>query len=428
MPGPHRDPIVNPANPSPNSSADPGEAVGREVDLDITGVAHGGIFVARYEGKVVFVPDTLPGEVVRARITEEKRSFLRAEVVEVLEPSPNRQPHIWPEAELGRPDTERPGGADFGHIALDTQRDLKATVIADALGRVGKLDIFPEVRVEAIGTGAVRDRGIGWRTRVGLHVDQTGRTGPMAARTNSVVPVRTLPLAHPDLANLGIHTRLHSGATHVDLVLADEGTRVLVDGQPDAVVTRTAAGIPFSVLASGFWQVHVDAADVLADAVDSAARAGEWDPAAENLDLYGGVGLFAAVLARSGARVTSVEADTQATELAAGNLAAWPAASATEASTLWFLRKARADHRDFTAATVVLDPPRSGAGNAVVSELLGLRPARIVYVACDPVAFARDAGSLTRAGYALASLRGFDLYPNSHHVETVAVFERGAAR
>ncbi len=425
---PHRRPRTS-ASDSPSTegvSAPKGEE-GSEVELEVTGVAHGGVFVGRTQGRVVFVPDTMPGEVVRARITQDKGSFMRGLVTEVVEPSASRQDHVWPEAQLGRPETARPGGADFGHIQLSEQRQLKGSVISDALHRVGKIVEFPAFEVEPVGRGAVRDRGIGWRTRVGLHVDAGGVTGPMAARSNTVVSVHDLPLAHPDLAALGAHRAVHPGAQRVDLVLSDEGARVLVDGQPEAVTTRTAAGIEFSVLASGFWQVHVDAADTLAAAVESAVLGSAWEPQADNLDLYGGVGLLAAPLARSGARIVTVESDSQASELAARNLASWPAATAAVASTLWYLRNARRSERSLDAATVVLDPPRAGAGNAVMDELIALNPARIVYVACDPVTFARDAGALVRAGYAFASLRAFDLYPNSHHVETLAVFERDSA-
>lgn len=399
--------------------------IGTRVPLTITGVAHGGVFVGRHEGRVVFVPDTLPGETVVATITEDRGSFLRAVVSEVIESSPERRQHIWPQAALGVPPEQRPGGADFGHIRLDAQRALKRRVLVEALERIGRIEPPAPLVVEPVGSGAVREDGVGWRTRVGLHVDPDGVTGPMAARSRAVVPVTDLPLAHPELVALGEHSRRHPGARRVDLVLADEGPVVLVDGAPERVVTRSAAGMEFLVQASGFWQVHVDAAETLAGVVvDLATQADEWDPEAGNLDLYGGVGLFAGAIAAAGGRITTVEADTQAAELAVRNLAGFPDAAAVPGDALWHLRHARRDRRDLVAATVVLDPPRSGAGGAVVDEILGLAPAQIVYVACDPVSFARDAGALVRGGYRLTELRAFDLYPNSHHVETAALLRR----
>src|SRR5690349_6455973 len=111
-----------------------GEMRGREVELDVTNIAHGGISVARLEGRVVFVADAIPGERVLARITEDdKPRFWRADAVRVLEPSPHRRPHVWPEASIDRDPESRPGGADFGHIELAHQRELKRQVLTDAL-------------------------------------------------------------------------------------------------------------------------------------------------------------------------------------------------------------------------------------------------------------------------------------------------------
>ncbi|HEY8281996.1 MAG TPA: TRAM domain-containing protein, partial [Leifsonia sp.] len=149
-----------------------------EVDLDITNVAHGGVFVARHEGRVVFVPDTLPGERIRARITDRKHDrFWRAETLEVLDAAPERQPHIWDAASVDLDPGERAGGAEFGHIRLDHQRELKRRVLTDALSRMAELD--SDVVVEPV-AGETRD-GTGWRTRVRLQVDAAGAVGPFAS-------------------------------------------------------------------------------------------------------------------------------------------------------------------------------------------------------------------------------------------------------
>ena len=189
--------------------------VGHEIELDITGVAHG-VFVGRHEGRVVFVPDTLPGERVRVRLTDTKKSsFWRGEVVEVLDASPDRRPHVWPQADLSRPAELRPGGADFGHIALERQRALKLDVLRDALGRIGRLELPTTIEaahpVRATdGTVLAEESadGTGWRTRVSLHVDEEGRVGPYAARSHTVVPVTELPLATDALS---VATMLQQG-------------------------------------------------------------------------------------------------------------------------------------------------------------------------------------------------------------------------
>ncbi|PPG44922.1 23S rRNA methyltransferase [Rathayibacter sp. AY2B5] len=405
------------------------------MELDISNVAHGGVFVARHEGRVVFVPDVLPGERVRARISEVRHdSFWRAEALEVLEASEHRVEHVWPEAALDRRPEERVGGAELGHADLAYQRELKRLVLVDSFSRFARREI--EVEVAPIG-GDDASGGLGWRTRNRLHVDDDGRVGPYAARSHHVVTVESLPLATADsslAAPLG--ERLAPGSV-VDLVDAagSEGAAVLVHDPSDkrarrdrTVVSEFVADRTFRVDRTGFWQVHRGAAAALFEAVQAAVDADAADPSAANHDLYGGVGLLAAALADrlgAGVRVTSVESDSRATEHALENLADQVGARAVTARVDRYLRDvvAQADTRErarWRAATVVLDPPRSGAGRAVTDALAELRPAQLVYVACDPVALARDVGALTGAGYELERLESFDLFPHTSHVEAVA--------
>ncbi|PPG78504.1 23S rRNA methyltransferase [Rathayibacter sp. AY1E5] len=405
------------------------------MELDISNVAHGGVFVARHEGRVVFVPDVLPGERVRARISEVRHdSFWRAEALEVLEASEHRVEHVWPEAALDRRPEERVGGAELGHADLAYQRELKRLVLVDSFSRFARREV--EVEVSPI-RGDDASGGLGWRTRNRLHVDDDGRVGPYAARSHHVVTVESLPLATGDsslAAPLG--ERLAPGSV-VDLVDAagSEGAAVLVHDPSDkrarrdrTVVSEFVADRTFRVDRTGFWQVHRGAAAALFEAVQAAVDADAADPSAANHDLYGGVGLLAAALADrlgAGVRVTSVESDSRATEHALENLADQVGARAVTARVDRYLRDvvAQADARErarWRAATVVLDPPRSGAGRAVTDALAELRPAQLVYVACDPVALARDVGALTGAGYELERLEGFDLFPHTSHVEAVA--------
>ncbi|PPI25700.1 23S rRNA methyltransferase [Rathayibacter sp. AY1B1] len=405
------------------------------MELDISNVAHGGVFVARHEGRVVFVPDVLPGERVRARISEVRHdSFWRAEALEVLDASEHRVKHVWPEAALDRRPEERVGGAELGHADLAYQRELKRLVLVDSFSRFARREV--EVEVSPIG-GDDASGGLGWRTRNRLHVDDDGRVGPYAARSHHVVTVESLPLATADsslAAPLG--ERLAPGSV-VDLVDAagSEGAAVLVHEPSDkrarrdrTVVSEFVADRTFRVDRTGFWQVHRGAAAALFEAVQAAVDADAADPSAANHDLYGGVGLLAAALADrlgAGVRVTSVESDSRATEHALENLADQVGARAVTARVDRYLRDvvAQADARErarWRAATVVLDPPRSGAGRAVTDALADLRPAQLVYVACDPVALARDVGALTGAGYELERLEGFDLFPHTSHVEAVA--------
>ncbi len=412
---------------------------GRELELDVTNIAHGGISVARHDGRVVFVSDAIPGEKVRARITEDsKKSFWRAETVSVIEASEHRQPHVWAEASVDRHPSLRPGGADFGHIELSHQRELKRQVLVDSMKRMGRIDLdtaivadtASRIEVEAI-PGNVD--GTGWRTRVRLHVDAEGRLGPYAARSHTVIPVTSLPLAVAEIGQIAPLRELFAGEEHVDIVAASTGAaRLIVGKQRSSVITEVVGEREFRLADTGFWQVHRNAATALTAAVQEAILPELFDPRADNLDLYGGVGLLAAAVADlfgPTTQITTVESESAATDFAAGNLSEWIGSAAITARVEPWIKKlaatASATQRDrLRAATVILDPPRSGAGAEVVSNVVELAPAQVVYVACDPVALARDVAHFSAAGYSLVRLRAFDLFPHTHHLESVATLTR----
>ena len=448
---------------------------GDVIDLDITGVAHGGVFVGRHEGRVVFVPDAIPGERVRVRLADtSKGSFWRAEALEILDGSPHRIPHVWRQADIDTAPELRPGGADFGHIELGHQRELKVRVLRDSLQRVGGIDDI-EISMEAA-MPVVSDAGdviaaesadgTGWRTRVSLHVDAEGRVGPFAARSHRVIPVEDLPLATAAVERAA--RNLSQGTPgRLDLVQpADGEVRALIrperperarggrgprgrrgprpqslppqSGDPSReVVTERVGGRDFRVDAGGFWQVHRLAAHSLTRLVAASLRELRTDgpvidPDAWHLDLYGGVGLFAATLGELGGpatRVTSVESDARATEHAGENLAEWIGARAeTDRVDRWIARvggeASYAERERLSRGVVVLDPPRSGAGREVVEGIADLEPAAVVYVACDPVALARDLATFRDLGYEAARIHAADLFPDSHHLEAVATLTR----
>ncbi|MDJ1371332.1 class I SAM-dependent RNA methyltransferase [Gulosibacter molinativorax] len=407
------------------------------VELTVGEVAHGGIFVARHDsGRVVFVSDALPGERVRAEISEVKKRFARAETLEVLDASSERLEHVWPEADVSRAPDDRPGGAEFGHTSVAFGRELKRRVLADALARFGGVE--PEFEVSSLGNDD-ETRGTGWRTRVTLHVDDDGRVGPFAARSHRVVDVRSLPLAFPDIDELAqqIIAKGHRGPGRIDFVAPADfevRMRARVKGastrKPELLRERVGER-EFAVSEDGFWQVHRLAAVTLYDAVQDAIDRSRFDVSAQHFDLFGGVGLLGAAvaeLAGKDARVESVEDAKEATELALTNLAEWGGATAKTGRVDRYLHGLLDSGADALAAaragTVVLDPPRSGAKADVTEPLAELAPAQIVYVACDPVALGRDTGLLRERGYELTRLRSYDLFPNTHHVEAVATFVR----
>jgi tRNA/tmRNA/rRNA uracil-C5-methylase (TrmA/RlmC/RlmD family) len=376
--------------------------------------------VARHEGRVVFVRHALPGERVVVEVTEgsEHSKFLRGDAVEVLEPSTERVDPPCPFSGPGRC-----GGCDFQHVALAAQRRLKASVVREQLQRLAGLDV--DVTVEAVPGD---QDGLDWRTRVQFAVDGAGRAGLRKHRSHEVVAVDHCSIAHPGLPP--VLDEEWTGADMVEALCSASGERlrlvhtgddVYVDGP--RVLHETAAGRDFEVTGSGFWQVHPGAADTLVSAVLGGL---EPRPGERVADLYAGVGLFSAPLAdRVGAAgaVLAVEADEIAVGDAARNLAHLPQVEPVVGRVEPALRDGRLGDR---CDLVVLDPPRAGAKRPVVEAVAALSPRAVAYVACDPGALGRDVAIFTEHGYRLISMRAFDLFPMTHHVECVAILEPAA--
>jgi len=385
--------------------------VGQSFEVDVGPVAHGGHCVARHEGRVVFVRHALPGERVRVTVTEggATSKFWRADATDVLNPSPDRVAPPCPWAGPGRC-----GGCDWQHASLSAQRALKATVVREQLAHLAGLE--RDVVVEAVPGD---DGGLGWRTRVHYAVDAAGRAGLRRHRSHDVVRIDWCRIAHPLVVEARVPEERWPPESSVEVVasVATGERLVLVGGVPGGDVTEVAAGREFRVSGSGFWQVHPGAAETLLAAVLAGL---EPRPGESALDLYCGVGLFAAALAERlgpGGRVTAVEADARGVSDARHNLATLPTVTVERGRVDHVLRRLRLRRADL----VVLDPPRSGAGKAVVDLLSRVKARRIAYVACDPAALARDLRWFGERGYELLDLRAFDLFPMTAHVECVAV-------
>jgi tRNA/tmRNA/rRNA uracil-C5-methylase (TrmA/RlmC/RlmD family) len=317
-------------------------------------------------------------------------------------------------------------------VALPRQRALKAAVVREQLQRLARIDV--PVEVESV---AGDHEGLGWRTRVRWSATEDGRRGLLAYRSDRVVPVDRCLIAHPDLPDPA--AALDAGApSATSLVTSGGRTAVVTAGtwipQADGAapggtavptgagtVVESAAGRRWQVGAGDFWQVHPGAPDTLVDAalVGLSLRPGErcWD-------LYAGVGLFSASMANavgSDGAVLAVESHRRAARLAKQNLADLAQVRVVPDRVDRFVRSRVAQGR---LDAVLLDPPRSGAGREVVRRIAAQQPRVVAYVACDPAALARDVGTFREAGYELASLRAFDLFPMTHHVECVAILCR----
>lgn len=396
--------------------------VGDRLELEVSKVVHGGHGLARHDGFVVFTKGTLPGEKVVSRVTQVKKNHAFAELLDVMEPSPHRVRHIWPEADYTRPAENRAGGADFGHIERGHQLEIKTEILHQALRQFAGLSDSELLGVRVSPLDGDAD-GLYWRTRVTLHVDEEGRAGPRAEGSQRVIPVAQMPLGTQGLNRLEAHTGSWKG--HQTLRLVDSSMdepRLIIDRQTPQRIREQVGEHTFELSDQGFWQVHRGAADALHRAVREALSLHTVDAEAEHWDLYGGVGLFATALMDGlgeRARVVSVESDEDAVEHSRKNLNPFPHASSIAASAENFVsRNDSPSHGPLGA--VVLDPPRAGAGREVITPLVTRHPQVVVYVACDPVALSRDIALFREAGYHVGSVSGFDLFPHTHHMEAVA--------
>jgi tRNA/tmRNA/rRNA uracil-C5-methylase (TrmA/RlmC/RlmD family) len=376
--------------------------VGERIEVEVGPIAHGGHCVARVPAdpvvgpgagpvsdpgepardRVVFVRHALPGERVVVQVTEggDGDSFWRADAVEVLEASPDRVPPPCPYAEPGGC-----GGCDFQHVAPAAQRALKAAVVREQLSRLAGLDL--DVEVELV------PPTLRWRTRMRYVELPDGSRGLHEHRSDQVVAVDDCLID----ARFG-----ETSDPSIETVATSYGTR------------------EFSLAPDGFWQSHVEAPRVLVESVLGMLRPEEGERV---LDLYAGVGLFAAFLAEAvgpTGRVVAVEGSRAACQDARTNL---PPGVRVEHGPV---ERVLASAYDEPFDLVVLDPPREGARRAVVEQIVDRAPRAVAYVACDPAALARDLATFASLGYHLTTLRALDLFPMTHHVECVALVERGA--
>ena len=423
--------------------------LGDHLELTVERPAAGGRMIARHEGQVVLVAGAIPGERVRAAVERRTRQVAFATVVEVIEPVADRRP---------TPADAACGGMTYAHIRYERQIALKAEVIADAFRRIGRMGLPAPVDVRASPEQGYRLRArfhvVGRRAvffREGTHepcdAASTGQLTPASldavrgvtealdSRAADCVAIvlaenvegreRVCHLEPRDGArfdDLAGRVDLPGGVT--GLTAAARGQLLTLAGAP--VVTETARALfggasPVGDLvvwtrhAASFFQGNRFLTGDLVRRVLSAS-AGD-----RVVDLYSGVGLFAVPMAARGSEVVAVEGDRLSSADLLANARAWP-------GRLHVVRRGVeqvvADEApDPAPDIVVLDPPRTGISAAAVSGLLAWRARRLVYVSCDPATLARDAARIVASGYTLESVDAFDMFPNTPHVETVAVFD-----
>ena len=386
------------------------------LQVTIEKVAHGGHFIARHDGAVIFVRHAIPGENCTIQITSTGSSFNRADVVSVETASEFRV-----DAPCSFAHRNGCGGCDFQHISVTHQRSLKSDVITEQFARIAKIDL--RIEVEEI------DESIRWRTRAIATTDRNGKLGFYKSRSHSIAPVKDCIIC-VEAMNFGeVAGRDLKGDVRVEISASNSGERSIAlaptRGEEKARLTEGPAilhenvlGKTLEVSQESFWQSHKRAPEILTQVVLDFATLKTGDHV---LDLYGGVGLFSAaivdVVGPTG-HVDLIEGSKVATADAARNFNSYSNITIATGDVVKLLPRITA------ADVVVLDPPRDGAGKEAVAHIARLAPRAIVYVACDPAALARDTAYLADHSYSLVKVRAFDLFPMTHHIECVALYER----
>lgn len=407
----------------------------RRVDLTVHGLAHGGDAVGRLpDGKACFVAAAIPGERVTAEVTEERARFARAVTVEVLEPVAER---VTPPCPLALPG--RCGGCRLQHIDVAHQAVLLRRVVVDTLERIGRIPAPP------VADTVRPHNGWGYRNQARFAPHPDGRLGFRRAGSHDIEPVAECPLLDAGAAAArdaagddwrGVEAVVVRGDADArallevlpgagalpalppgDVPVAVVGTDGAVALRGEPLLEERAAGRTWRVSPTSFFQPSRAGATTLAGLVRAAA---EVTPGTRALDLYAGVGLFAAVLAEDGAQVVAVEAHPAAAADARANLRDLDVEVRCGAA------EDALDAHGPRPDVIVLDPPRRGAGPALTARIAEGAARRIVMVSCDPAALARDARVLLDSGWQLDRVVPVDQFTHTAHVEAVATFTRAA--
>lgn len=431
------------------------------MDVTIERILPGGLGLAHAEGKTVMVALAAPGDRLRVRVDREKGTVCFASIVEILEPSPHR-------LEPPCPYFGRCGGCDFQQMTYQAQLDAKIDIIKDCLHRIAKIENPPEFQITAAPHEWDYRTRAQWqydseRKRLGYFESGSRRVCDVAA---CAVLVPELQFVLEDLRALMAKDELGNEVQYFRAIAGDDSALVAGGSSrahpriksrdqfarnPESsrdemeVTTRTIAGASYRLSAESFFQTNME---LLPQLIETAIGAERGETA---IELYAGIGLFTLPLARRFRRVVAVEENFEATRFARENLANasltnTEVQTADVASWLELGRGGRAQRRrrfgsepypleaaaagdEIQSAVgagalqidfLLLDPPRTGAESRVINGILQLRPKRICYVSCDPATLARDLRKIIADGYSLDSLAAFDMFPQTHHVETIA--------
>lgn len=386
--------------------------VGDRITVEIGPVAHGGHFIARHKGQVVFVRYGITGEEAIVEITSVSSKLARGDAIEIIKPSKDR---VVPPCKYAVPGGC--GGCDFQHIEISAQLEFKRSVIREQFSRLGRIEIDLDV------VAVEPKNGLNWRTRMDFAISKNGKPGLYSARSKEVTEIDKCLIAVEAINDDAMFSRNWKGDDRLEVAVSSSGEKNVSRGgrsiSGPTQLHEVVGEHTYEISPTSFWQSHSAAPKVLTKLVMDllALRPGD-----QVCDLYGGVGLFTAPMAEDVGdigKVHLIESSHRATQDA---LKIFDKQKNVQVHSGRVEQKLPLINR---VDVILLDPPRTGAGEMVVKQMMAKKPRTIVYVSCDPASLARDAKQLEEGGYHLNHMVGFDLFPMTHHVECVARFSLG---
>jgi len=388
---------------------DEGLKIGDNIEVEIGPIAHGGHFVARHNGQVIFVRHGITNERVIVEITSVSSKLARGDAIKILKPSPDRIKQVCKYAVPGGC-----GGCDFQHIKVSAQRELKRVVIKDQFSHIGKIEVDPDI------ISVEPSNGLHWRTRFDFAVSNNGRAGLYSPRTKDVVEIDQCMIASKVINDSGIFERKWKGKDRIRVSSSSADEKNIsragrnISGPP--LMHEAVGDYLYEISPESFWQGHKNAPVTL---IKVAMELMELNAGDVVCDLYGGVGLFTMAISKKVGEtgyVHLVESDDYAVK---------DARKIFKNHKNVLVRKGRVEKElplVDSVDVILLDPPRNGAGKLVVDQMVSKNPKTIVYVSCDPASLARDTQLLLGNGYFLDKLIAVDLFPMTHHIECIAKF------
>ena len=385
--------------------------IGEILTLDIGNIANGGHFVARHDNQIIFVRHAISGETAKVKVTAINSRFAFGDAVEILKPSKDR---ISPPCKYSRP--EGCGGCDFQHINYNVQSDLKKEVLKDQFKRITKIDILPEIIT------ANPSNGLHWRSRLNLAISENKKVGLRAHKSNNVIEIDECLIALKKInksdifsANWDSEENLNISCSSTNQINISQFNKSIIG--PDKL-TENVDKNEYTISPKSFWQSHINAPSLLLQQVIKDA-----DIQHDQIvcDLYGGVGLFTLPISKligKNGQIHLIEMNDTCIEdanIMFENIDNIYIHHGTVEQKLGSVKK---------IDTIILDPPRNGVSKQVINQMIEKKPNTIIYVSCNPSTLARDSKILLDNKYSLSNIVGLDLFPMTHHLESVASFKK----